>query len=337
MLHINLLNCATVCCLVASGILAADANSDRSVANDSRQQASRAQNDVPRNYLLGPGDQISISVADLPDDFADKTFRVDSEGDLSLPIIGHLQAGGLSSSQLEGEIRMRLKDVLKDPQVSVSIVNFASQSVSVLGSVNNPGIRQLEGHRTLFEVLSESGGLRPDAGYVVNVTRDINRGRIPLPQAQVDASGRSTVAAIKLRDIINATNPAENIIILPGDSISVPRAELVYAVGSVIKPGGFLLNEHESLSAMQVVSLAEGLSKTAASDKARILRTKPGSTDRIEIAVNLKQLMSGKGKDVQLQPNDILFIPNSAAKSTGYRTIESIVSVATGMAMYGHL
>jgi polysaccharide export outer membrane protein len=132
-----------------------------------------------------------------------------------------------------------------------------------------------------------------------------------LPQAQVDASGRSTVAAIKLRDIINATNPAENIIILPGDSISVPRAELVYAVGSVIKPGGFLLNEHESLSAMQVVSLAEGLSKTAASDKARILR--------------------------QLQPNDILFIPNSAAKSTGYRTIESIVSVATGMAMYGHL
>jgi polysaccharide biosynthesis/export protein len=156
-----------------------------------------------------------------------------------------------------------------------------------------------------------------------------------LPDAQADPNGQSSTASVRVKTIIDASNAADNIMILPGDTISVPRADLVYAVGDVVKPGGFLLNEHESLSALQVVSLAEGLHKTAAADKARILRAVPGSPARTEIAVNLKQLMSGKGTDVQLQANDILFIPNSAAKSAGFRTLDAIVNAATGMAVYG--
>jgi polysaccharide export outer membrane protein len=293
-----------------------------------------AQTPPPATYLLGPGDQLSIFVADLPDEFADKTFRIDSTGDLSLPVAGHVHAAGLTTAALESEIKAHLT-VMKNPQVTVALAAFGSQAVSVLGAVNSPGIRQLEGHKTLFEMLSASGGLRPDAGYLVNVTRDLKYGRIPLPDAIIDPSGACSVASIHLKDIINATNPSENIAILPGDTISVPRADLVYAVGSVIKPGGFPLNEHESLSALQVVSLAEGITKTAASDKAKILRSVPGNPERVEIAVNLKQLMAGRGSDVKLQPDDILFVPNSGTKSAAFRAIDSIVAVATGVAVYG--
>jgi polysaccharide export outer membrane protein len=286
-------------------------------------------------YLLGPGDQITIFVADLPDEFADKTFRIDNSGDVSLPVIGHLHAGGLTASGLEAAARQHLAHVLKNPDVSISLATFGSQSVYILGAVNNPGAHQLEGHKNLFEILSLAGGLSEDAGYSVNVTRKVDSGPIPLPHVVTDPSGQTYVTTIKLSDIINATDPAENIVILPGDTVSVPKADVVYAVGSVTKPGGFPLNQHESLSALQVVSLAQGAKNTAALDKAQILRRVPGSTSRTEIAVNLKQLMAGKGTDIQLQPDDILFVPNSAAKTAGYKTIDSIVAAATGFAVFG--
>jgi polysaccharide export outer membrane protein len=289
---------------------------------------------VPTNYILGPNDQVSVIVSDLADDFADKTFRIDMAGDLSLPVVGHIHAAGLTAPALEVSIQSRLGNILKNPSVTVSVAEFGSQAVSVLGSVNSPGIRQLEGRKTLFEVLSAAGGLRPDAGYLVNVTRDLRWGAIPLPNAKNDSTGTSSVASIKLKDIINATNPAENIIILPGDAVSVPKADLIYAIGSVNKPGGFILNEHESLSTLQVLSLADGLTKTAATGKAKILRAIPGATGRQQIAVDIKQIMSGKKEDVQLEPNDILFVPNSGARSASYRALDSIVAAATGIAIY---
>lgn len=283
---------------------------------------------VQSGYVLGPGDQVSVIVEELPEEFANKTFRVDTNGELSLPLIGHIQARGLSIASLETESRNRLTHILKDPQVTFSLVNFGSQPISVLGAVNSPGVRQLEGRKTLFEVLSSAGGLRPDAGYQVKITRDLKWGSIPLAQAQTDASGQSSVVSIKLSDIINATNPAENIEVLPGDAISVPRAELVYVIGSVVRSGGFALNEHSSISALQALSLAEGLQKTAASNKARILRTEPGSPNRVEIPINLKKLLYGKIADVQLEPNDILFVPNSAGKTAEQRTLDVIAGAA---------
>ena len=287
------------------------------------------------DYVLGAGDQLSLVVPDLDDEFTDKTFRIDMSGDLSLPHVGRLHAAGLTTAALETEIDARLGRVLKNPQAVVSLASFGSQAVSILGAVNSPGIRQLEGGKTLFEVLSLAGGLRPDAGYIINITRNLQNGRLPLPDAQIDSTGQCSTASVKVKTIMDGRDTAENIMILSGDTISVPKADLVYAVGSVVKPGGFLLNEHESLSALQVVSLAEGLQKTAAPEKAKILRAVPGSATRTEIAVNLKQLMSGKGEDFQLKPDDILFIPTSAAKSAGYRTLDSIISMTTGMAVYG--
>jgi polysaccharide biosynthesis/export protein len=287
-----------------------------------------------RDYVIGPGDQIAVAVPDLETEFNNKTFRVDMSGDVTVPFAGRLHAAGLSTGGLEVQMRERLARLLKDPEVVVSVSGFGSQPVSILGAVNSPGIRQIEGRKNLFEVLSLAGGLRPDAGYLIHITREVQWGAIPLPTARPDASGRFSIASVRVKTLMNATDPVENILILPGDSISVPKADLVYAVGSVTKSGGFLLNEHETLSALQVISLAEGLQRTAASDKARILRITDGSPDRQEIPVNLKTLMGGKGMDVQLRAGDILFVPNSAAKSAKYRTIDAIVNAATGAAIY---
>jgi len=290
----------------------------------------------PASYLLGPNDQVSLIVVDLETDFAGKSFAIDGSGYLSLPYAGQIRAAGLTTGALENAVRDSLTKVLKRPQVVVTVTASRSQPVSILGAVNNPGIRQIENGKTLFEVLSLAGGLRPDAGYVVHITRTAACGPIPLPGVQIDATAGVSTASVRLKDIMNASNLSENIPIFPGDTISVPKADVVYAVGSVVKSGGFLLNEHESLSALQVLSLAEGLQKTAAAKKAKILRLTEGSPTRTEIPVDLKVLMAGKGSDVPLQAGDILFVPNSGARSAGYRTLDAIVSLAGAALWYGH-
>jgi polysaccharide export outer membrane protein len=286
------------------------------------------------NYVLGAGDLLSLSVADL-EDFTEKSFRIDLSGDINLPLAGRIHAAGLTVDAFEGEVNKRLGKLLKSPDAVVTVTEFHSQPVSILGAVNTPGVRQVGGQKKLFEIISLAGGLRSDAGDTVEITRDSKWGVIPLPNARMDSTGRYSTASVKVKSIMNATNPVENITIMPNDVISVPKGDLVYAVGSINRPGGFLLGENETLTTLQVVSLAEGVSKTAASDKAKILRSVPGSTNREEIAVNIKQLMAGKASDIPLRANDILFIPNSGAKSASYRTLEAVIQTATGLAIYG--
>lgn len=295
-----------------------------------------APSSASRNYILGPGDQITLVVPALAEDFTDKTFRIDGSGDLALPVIGDLRAGGLTVQALQDDVKGRLSSILQKPDVVITVNEFASQPVSVLGSVTLPGMRQLQGHKTLFEVLSLSGGFRGDAGTTVEITRDLEMGPIPLPGVTVSSNGQFTVAVVKLKNIMNAS--AENILVLPGDTVFVPRADVVYAVGSVVKPGGYTIGEDGILSALQMVSLAGGVQRNAAVEKAKILRLVPGSSaDRTQITINIKRLMAGRLPDVPLQANDILFIPNSGAKTAGFRTVEAIVTMATGMAVYGRL
>ena len=198
--------------------------------------AATDQTTQPATYKLGPGDQVTLTVADL-EDFNDKTFRIDMHGDLTLPLAGRVHAAGLTINQLEAATTERLRRLVKDPDVVISIASFGSQPVSILGAVANPGIRQLEGQKTLFEVLSLAGGLRPDAGNTVHITRDLKWGALPLADAKNDETGRFSVASLKVKDIMTARDPAENIVVEPGDIISIPKAEMVYAVGSVIRPG----------------------------------------------------------------------------------------------------
>ena len=293
------------------------------------------QESSPPDYILGVNDQITLSVPNL-DEMSGRPTRIDMNGDINIPIAGRIHVAGLTAGQLESRIESLLQSQLNRPRVIVNIAEFRSQPVTLLGAVNAPGVHQLEGRKTLFEILSLAGGLRPDSGNTVKITRELKWGRIPLPNAKGDATGQYTVASISVKSIINSTNPSENIVIKPNDIITVLKADLIYIIGSVKRPGGYVLGQDESMSALQVLSLAEGLERTAAGAKAMIMRTVPGNLTRTEIPINLSKLMAGKVPDLQMKSDDILFVPNSTAKTILTRGSEAAIAVGTGIAVYSH-
>ena len=290
--------------------------------------ATQSSTDDGAGSVLGPNDQITIRALDA-EEISDKTYRVSSSGDLTLPMIGTLKAAGLTVGQLESEVASALQKYIRHPKVAISVTEFHSQPVSVIGAVTTPGIVQLQGKKTLVEVLSMAGGLRNDSGQSVMITRQKEWGSLPLPGARTDATEQFSVAEVKLKDVLDARNPEQNIMIRPNDIISVPRAEIVYVLGAVKRAGRFVLNERDALSVLQAVSLAEGLERTAAPQKAKILRISPGATRRAEVLLDLKKIFSGQTADVILQPDDILFIPDSAQKRAVLRTLEALMSIGT--------
>lgn len=293
----------------------------------------KCDNQVRSTYLLGPDDQLVISAPELSD-FGNKPARIDGEGNVQVPLVGRVHVAGLTAEQAEKELDKRLSTYIRDPQVVVNVSEVHSEPVSVLGAVNTPGVHQVQGHKTLLEMLASAGGIRPDAGYSVRITRQVEWGCIPLPGATLDPSGRFSVAEVNLKKIMGAKDPAENIQILPHDVISVPKAEMVYVIGDVKRSGGFVLGEHQSISVLQALSLAEGLSGTADARHAKILRLKGDTDQREELPVDVKDLLKGKKKDVSLQGNDILFIPGSTGKKAVLRALEAAVQTGTGLAIW---
>jgi polysaccharide biosynthesis/export protein len=282
------------------------------------------------HYILGPNDEIIILALDA-EEIANKPIRVTTSGDINLPLVGRIHVAGMTLEDLEKELTERLKVYLKQPQVAINVVQFKSQPVSVFGAVGSPGVVQLEGRKTLFEVLAQAGGVRQDAGNRIKVTRRTEWGPIPLASAKTN--GEFSIAEVNIKSIQEATRPEDNIQILPNDVITVPRAEVVYVMGEVRQPGGFALNDRDSISLLEVLARAQGLGVTAARKSAKIIRPVPDS-NRIEIPVNLSDVLSGKAKDVMLKPNDILFVPNSYAKGAARRTLDTVISLTTGMIIY---
>ena len=285
-------------------------------------------------YLLGPDDVIAIKAVDA-EEISDKSIRIGPNGLVNLPMVGRVQAGGLTTEELEKELATRLKPFIRNPEVSVSVVELRSQPVSVIGEVMTPGVHQLQGRKTLVEMLSLAGGLQADAGYSVKITRQKEWGAVPLPGATMDASGQFSVAEANLKEIMEAKNPANNILIMPNDVISVPRAEMVYVIGDVKKSGGYVLGDKVNVSVLQVISMAGGLEKTAAASKTRILRASSSmDMKRMEIPVNLTKILTGKDQDVPLEPDDILVVPGNKIKTATIRAVEAALQIGTGIAIY---
>jgi polysaccharide export outer membrane protein len=268
------------------------------------------------------------------EEIADRPFRIDSDGGVDLPVIGRVQARGLTVESFRNLLAKRLESQVWKPQVSVEIVEFGSQPVTVLGAVAKPGLLQLQGRKSLAEILSMAGGLSQNAGHAVNITRRKKFGAIPLDSARWDKSGEYSVAEAPVRGLLNANSPAENILIKPYDVITVPSAETVYVIGTVTKPGAIVLNDRRSLSVLQALALAEGLARTAKPEKSKILRTMPGAPERVEIAVDLKRILAGKAADVSLEANDVLFVPDSTSKRVAVRTLEAMLQTATGVVIW---
>jgi polysaccharide biosynthesis/export protein len=289
--------------------------------------------DIQSTYVLAADDQISIWALGVPEIVANP-IRIGPSGQIDLPLVGLVNAGGLSIEQLKQELGNRLKEYVQEPQVSVTVVELRSQPVSVLGAVKIPGVYLLHGPKTLVEVLALAGGLQNDAGAYMRITRRVESGRIPLPGSKYDPTGQFSVADVTVKAVMESGNPDYNIPIRPHDVISIPRAQMVYVMGEVIKPGGFILNEKETMSVLQALSVAGGINRSAAPKKARILRVESGTTERKEIHFDLKKILSGTSGDVALHAEDILFIPNNTAKAVGVRTIEAAVQVGV-LAIFG--
>jgi polysaccharide export outer membrane protein len=287
--------------------------------------------DATADYRLGPGDQITIHVVDL-NEIPSTPYRVDGSGFLHVPVIGRLWAQGLTAGDVAAEVRDRLTKELVNPDVTVSIVEFRSQPVSVLGAVANPGVHQLEGRKTLLEMIVLAGGIRPDAGNLIHITRNLRYGRLSLPDAKDDPTHQYSVASVRIKSLMNGSEPRDNVAIQPYDVISVPRGELIYVLGAVAHAGGYMVNESEALTALQIMSLAGGLDKMAAPRQARILRPLPESTSRTEIPVDLRKVLDGKSADVALKPNDVLIVPTSGKRAATLRSIEAAIGIGTGAA-----
>ena len=289
---------------------------------------------VPSTYVLGPDDEVSIRVIES-EEISEEPFRIDPGGDISLPLVGRVRASGRTPQKLETELTERLRAFIHEPQVLVRVTQFRSQPVSVIGAVNKPGIHQLEGRKSLIEILSLAGGLRQDAGHTVKITRRSEWGPIPLESAAGDPSGRFHIAEVSLEAVMEARNPEENVLIMPNDVISVPRAEMIYVIGGVERSGGFVLHEKESVTVLQALALAGGLTRTASKRNAKILRPAEGDTERTEIAINLKEIMAGRSQDVILERDDILFVPHSGGKRAVHRGVEASIAMVTGLVIWG--
>lgn len=285
------------------------------------------------SYVLGANDRIIVRCVNA-DEFSPVPVRIDNDGQVTLPFVGRIQLAGLTISDAEKQLTERLSKFIQHPQIQLNVVESHSQPVSVLGAVRNPGSYQLEGRKTLTEVLSMAGGLRPDAGQTLKLTRRTAWGPIPLQTSAQRTDGDVTAVEINVDELVRGSAPFTDIEVRPHDIISVSQAELVYVVGQVRKPGGFAMTGAGNFTVLQALSMAEGLDRTAAPKKAMILR-KRDSSGRVEVPVDLERILSGHAPDTPLQAEDVLFVPNNAAKSAGMKTLDAIIQTATGLAIYG--
>jgi len=304
------------------------------VSAASAQQTATHDAPARRSYVLGPDDQIVIHAVDVPD-ISDKPQKLDRDGDLRLPMVGRVHAAGMTVAELEHELTKRLKLYLQEPDVSITVAESRSQPVSIIGAVAASGVKQLEGGKTLVEVLSLAGGLTADAGPNVRIARQLGQGRIPLAEAADDPTGAFSIVDLDARALLDGRTPEKNILVQPNDVISVPRADVVYVIGEVGKPGPVLLSGDHFISVMEAVSSSGGTLRTAAPSRMRILRRVTGQEKRTEMQVDLQKIMNGKANDVALAAGDILVIPDSRGKKATTRAIDAAIQAGIIIATYG--
>ncbi len=260
---------------------------------------------------LGSGDLIEVNVYDVPE--LNTKTRVNDAGEIDLPLINDVHVKGLTVNEAEKAIEQRLDHggFVRNPHVQLFVSEYKSDGASVLGEVARPSVYAVLGEQSLFDVISAAGGLSDRAGKSITVTH------------RADPDKPITVAISRnLED-----HPDSNIRVFAGDTIMVRRADVVYVVGDVARPSGFLMDNGGKLSVLQAIALAGGTTSTAKLSGARLIRKGPEGVT--EIPVSLKKLLQAKSGDVPMQADDILFVPASARKIISGRTAEAALQMAT--------
>lgn len=272
---------------------------------------------------LEPGDLISIDVFDIPE--LSRKIRIDPSGYVSMPLIPQrIHAAGLTSFQLEEEIAglLKARGLVSHPQVSVFVIDRAGQPITVIGAVEHPMVYHAVGPTTLLEVLSAAGGLTSTAGNYVTIS-------------STSASGKTVSRRVDLQALIDRGDSRANILLRGGDVVAVPKAGIVYVVGAVNRPGGFVIqNDNNQMTALKALALAGGIRSEAKPQDAVIIR-KDGRTGRTrEITVNIKKILDRKKGDVSLEANDVLFVPNSPGKKFLAKAAQAALSITTGIVIF---
>lgn len=283
-------------------------------------------------YVLRAGDQILIRAFEM-EEISERPFRVDGDGFVNLPVLGKVQAGSLTVEKFEATLIEALRRYVRVPQVTVTVVQFTSEPVFFVGAFKAPGIYPLEGKRTLVEMMSAIGGLQPNASRRIKITRRKESGELPLTNAITSTDGSVSSVEINMASLRENVNPAEDIVLSAFDVISVERAEMVYVNGEVARVGAFELEERDSISVVQALTLAGGMTPLARPKDARILRPISNSSRRAEIPLDLTRILAGKDTDRPLLPNDVLFVPKgSSAKQNLGRAALIIIPTAVSIA-----
>lgn len=293
-----------------------------------------------RDYVISPDDVLDIFIVDVPE--LSRQYRISTSGQLNFPLIPKpIDAAGKTLEALSQNLKHLLQQsgTLTDPRITISVKESRLHSIAITGAVKKPQIYEVMGPTRILDLLSLAGGLADNAGPVVRITRSSTCGQTESVNRQNSSPQTSVaqgIATLNLKTLLSSPDAQLNVNVCPGDWVTVPPADVIYVVGAVNKSGGFqLTTEHDKLSVMQAIALAENLKPSAKRNDALIIRRDLSAPNgRTEIAVNLRKIFAGQSPDVPLQPDDILFVPESAGKKVLTRGAEAAIQVATGMAIY---
>ena len=279
---------------------------------DSQTGQTSSTKQIPVSLKIAPGDLLHITVFDVPE--MTQEVRVGANGKAQLALIGDIALAGMTGQEAAETIarELRNKKLLLSPQVNVLVKEFASQGVSVSGEVQHPGVYQVLGSRTLLDLISMAGGLTNVADTRITVQR---RGA---------AEEKITV---KLKTDDPETSLANDVQVYPGDLILVPRAGIVYVLGDVNRPGGFVMQDSGKITLLQALAQAGGASKSASLSKAVLMRKNPQGYAINKLHVG--KIEKGEDPDLELHANDILFIPNNRLKNAISGTESVITSIGS--------
>jgi len=259
---------------------------------------SFSQERPTEDYRIGAKDLLNINVFGLEE--LNKRVRVSEDGKISLPLLGEVEVKGLTKSELEKKLSRLLEEkYLQDPQVTIFIQEHKSRRVSVLGAVDEPGPYELLGRQTLLQLISEAGGLTEKAGDKIIVIRQLQ-------------DGTSTVFKISIDDLFLEGDASLNIPLQANDIVNIPvdKEVFIYVFGQVKRPGALKVKKSNILTLLQAIAQAGGFSERASKGKVLIKRIdKDGKEQRIK--VNVKDIIKGKKKDIQLLEDDVVYVPET--------------------------
>jgi polysaccharide export outer membrane protein len=375
-------------------------------ANDRIKNLSRATVAPPRDYIIGRGDLVGVEVYDVPE--LSRELRVSQTGTIGMPLLPvRLYVAGLTEVQLQQKIAevLQANGLVTTPRVLVSVKEKKSKPITIVGAVVHPMVYQADRSVTLIQVLAEAGGIAPDAGDVVIITRGNSNDTvesneppeigaedaIPVTLAQDRAAQQTSespssslasadpgtskksedttaaastppqitapqndsnanvppavkdageipppvnIITVNISELLERGDTQNNIPLQGGDVVTIPHAGIVYALGAVQRPGGFVANnDRAQLSALKVLALAGGMTRIAKKAHAVIIR-KDAAGKQQAIPLDLGRIVTQKSEDVRLMPSDILYIPDNATKAALIRAGEIGLAVGTSLTVY---